>query len=138
MLGRRAAAVLGCALLSSCAESQYTSVTWQLDLVLDQPGRVATARVCSNRVQNREFVVTDPHFVLAGIPLDGEVELTVDLYNEAGELFASSGRLSLDSQLVSADVLDCSVDLCSEGCVSEPPQNGPLDGSLAVRFVERI
>ena len=123
------------AVLVSCARTEHTVVDWHLDLVLEAPESVATARVCSNRAPNREFIVVDSHFVLTGVPMEGDVELTIDLYDASGVPFASSGRLRLDAPFLAVQAQACGMDSCESECVVEPSFDGTLGGSLGVRLV---
>jgi hypothetical protein len=117
-----------------CAEIPYHVVDWQLDLEVAELSPYAVARVCTTRASERDFVVVDEHFVMPGLPGDGEVQVVIDVMNDQGEWIASSGPILLEGPLVSSVMLDCTQGECAEPCVGGTDSDGGLR-SLAVRFV---
>jgi len=124
-------------IVAACAEHPHQLVDWQLDLEVSDRSDYGVARVCTTRAAERDFVVVDDHFVMPGLPGDGEVQVVVDIMDDQGEWIASSGPILLEEVLVVSTMLDCRTGECSEPCVGGSDITGGTR-ALAVRFVDLV
>lgn len=115
--------------LTACARTEHTPVDLELDIDAALPIEADAVRICETGGLARTFPARDGRYALPGIARDGP-EVTVDLLDDDGAVFARVGPLVLDDVYVVAALGPCAD---CETCLGGGPAAAD-PAALGVRF----
>ncbi len=124
------------ALLSGCARETYDVADLQLDVTAPLPAGAETLRLCVSDHGTLERGAGNGRMAFPGIRAGAPVDVSLDVYDDAGALLASAGpaRLDGDAPWTTTPLLEAAAPCEAGGAIAA--ESADETWLLAVRFEE--